>query len=44
MFNVKENVFVIVKFEILVLYIKKCIKRGLNPTWQGLKTYQNKLL
>lgn len=30
----------IVKFEVLELYIKNCIKNGLSPTWQGLKLYQ----
>lgn len=29
----------IVRFEVLELYIKNCIKNGLNPTWQGLITY-----
>ncbi len=28
----------IVRFEVLELYIKNCIENGLSPTWQGLRT------
>lgn len=30
----------IIKFEVLELYIKNCIKNRLNPTWQGLRTHK----
>ena len=30
----------IFKFEVLELYIKKCMENGLRPTWQGLRIYQ----
>ena len=44
MFCVKENVFMIVKFQVLELYIENCRKNGLNPTWQGLKHIKNKFM
>ena len=36
----KGERIMIVRFEVLELYIKNCIKNGLNPTWHGLKLYQ----
>lgn len=28
-------------FEILKHYINSCLKRGIEPSWQGLKEFRN---